>query len=286
MTPGNGAWARGSIYFTQNPMLDRAKEMTRVTNRGFPSAMSQNEDIDGPIRQHSGWLIPLGVFVVTAGLSALFLLYYLAPVPPSFVKEQSSPTTATDIVNLRVNGYELRVPANYLLYRSARQGGESKEVALISVFPDFRGYDGSDAGDVADNAPDSSIIYLLVRDDAMDLPEKERFDRIYLNYVVNQQGTPGPFGLTQYAFREDSGYRGEDLFVGQTPAGPVVLRCVKLSDRVPSPSCLRDYPVSKTAAISYRFKRTHLSDWRAINDGVNALLRQFHGGKKAAAQER
>ena len=239
--------------------------------------MSRNDDIDGPIRQHSGWLIPLGVFIVTAGLSAMFLLYYLAPVPASFVNEQPRPTTESAIIDLRISGYELRVPANYLLYRSSRQGGDRKDVSLMAVLPDFRGYETGDADDLANNAPDSPIVFVLIRADPEDLQEKERFDRIYMNYIVNQRGTAGPFGLTQYVFRNDSGYRGEDLFVGQTANGPMVLRCVKLSDQVPSPSCLRDYPLSKGAALSYRFKRTQLSKWREIDEGISGLLRRFHG---------
>ncbi len=77
-------------------------------------------------------------------------------------------------------------------------------------------------------------------------------------YVTKAQGQPGPFGLTQYTFREDSGYRREDLFVGTIGKDPVVLRCVRFSPEVPSPSCLRDMPIAHAVALSYRFKRAHL----------------------------
>ena len=244
--------------------------------------MSRSDDIDEPIRRRSGWLIPLAIFIVTAGLSALFLLYYLAP-RPSFTGERPFPTARTDVVALSVGGLSMRVPANYLLYSSARQGGDLKEAAMIAVLPDFRGYEDGDAEAFTGNAQDSPIVYMLLREDQINLPEDERFRRIYVNYVANDQGKPGPFGLTQFTFRDDSGYRGEDLFVGQTPKGMVVLRCVRLSQSVPSPSCLRDVPLNKNVALSYRFKRAHLAQWREMGDGVTALMHRFHTLKSGSS---
>ena len=90
-----------------------------------------------------------------------------------------------------------------------------------------------------------------------------------------REGTAGPFGLTQYAFRDDSGYRGEDLFIGQGDKGPVVLRCVRFSMQVQSPSCLRDMRLANGVSLTYRFKRANLSHWREIAAGVEQLMHSF-----------
>ena len=82
-------------------------------------------DTDDTIRKRSGWLIPLGVFLVTIALSALMLLFYLVPNATNFLEEQVSPTSRTDIVALQVHDLKLWVPANYLQYESSRQGGEA-----------------------------------------------------------------------------------------------------------------------------------------------------------------
>ncbi len=239
--------------------------------------MSTDGDEEEP-RRRSGWLIPLAIFVVTAGLSALILLYYLAP-RPSFTGERQSPTSQQDVVALSVGSLSLRVPANYLLYPSERQGGEMKQAAMMTVLPDFRGYIDSDAGAFSANAQDSPIVFMLVHEDPVNLPETERFKRIYLNYVVDTRGRPGPFGLTQYTFRDESGYRGEDLFVGTDAKGIVVMHCARLSQNVPSPNCLRDVPLSSTVALSYRFKRAHLAQWHDIDQGVLQLMHRFHTHK-------
>jgi hypothetical protein len=118
-------------------------------------------------------------------------------------------------------------------------------------------------------------VYLLVREEKLNFSEADRLKRIYMNYVADTNGSEGPFGLTQYTFRDDSGYRAEDLYVGDTDKGPVVMRCVRFSQDVASPSCLRDVQISKGVALTYRFKRAHLSHWKEIATGAEKLVQGF-----------
>ncbi|HEY5338418.1 MAG TPA: hypothetical protein VIJ85_09460, partial [Rhizomicrobium sp.] len=158
------------------------------------------DDNDGTVKQRSGWLIPIAVFVVTAGLSAIILLFYLAPTPTSFIEEHAAPTSRTDKVALSVNGLKFDVPANYIKFASARQGGPRKEVALFTTFPDFEGYSDSNASDFSDNAADSPVIFLLLREEQYKISEADRLQRVYMGYITDPAGKPGPFGLTQYVF--------------------------------------------------------------------------------------
>ena len=227
------------------------------------------------VRQRSGWLIPIAVFVVTAGLSALFLLYYLAPAPTALIEDRAVPTAITDPVPLRVGKLALTIPANYVMYQSARNGGRQAKIELYATYPDFHGYTDGDAQTFAGNAADSPVIYMLVRKDELNLSEEQKFQRIYLNYVANTQGVAGPFGLTQYAFRDDSGYRGQDLFIGQGDKAPMVFICARFSMQVQSPNCWRDMRLAKGVSLTYRFKRANLSHWREIAAGVDTLMRSF-----------
>jgi hypothetical protein len=152
------------------------------------------------------------------------------------------------------------------------------EVALAAALPDFRGYSDADAQLFAGNAVDSPVIHILLHEERLKLGEMDRFRRIYLNYTTDEKGRVGPFGLMQYEFRDDSGYQGEDLFVGRLGTRVVVLRCVRMSARVPSPSCLREVRLTHHAGLSYRFKRSQLSRWREIADGVDSLIHSFMRG--------
>lgn len=241
--------------------------LTRKTR----TAQSRDEDVS----QHSGWLIPIVVFVVTAGLSALFLLFYLVPNPTSFIEEHPAPTARTDPVSLTVGALKFTVPANYFIYRSARQGGVRKDVALFAMLPDFRGYSTAEAQAFNDNSADSPVVYILVRAEPLNLPEQERLKRIYMAYAVDPAGKPGPFDLTQYTFRDDSGYRDEDLFVGHRGGKLVVMRCWRFSQTIPSPTCLRDRRLGDGVALTYRFKRANLGQWREIAEGIDALTAGF-----------
>ena len=242
--------------------------------------MSRTDDYDDTIRQRSGWLIPVGVFAVTAILSAIVLLYYLAPTPASFIEEHPAPTSRTDPIELSVDGVALKVPANYVLYKSARQGGVRKDVALIGFYPEFRGYSDWDAQVFAQDAVDSPVIYILVREEPLNITEAERLARIYHNFVSDPAGKPGPFDLTEYSFRDDSGYRGQDLFVGGTADAPVVMRCDRFSQQVHSPYCLRDIRLKRGVAVSYRFKRALLGNWQQVATGVDHLIASFRARAK------
>ena len=162
------------------------------------------------------------------------------------------------------------------------RGGSQKDVALFALVPDMTGWSNWDAATFAGNPTDSPVVYLLIREERLNLTEADRLARIYLAYVTDPKGKPGPFGLTQYTFREDSGYRREDLFVGDAQSGPVVLRCVRFSPDVPSPSCLRDMPIAHNVALSYRFKRAHLAQWNEIGRSISNLVLTF---KKQPKQE-
>jgi len=189
--------------------------------------------------------------------------------------EQQSPTSDTTPVEVEVGGLKLWIPANYMVFDSTRRGGHRREVELFAALPDLTGWSNWDSGKFDDNGPKSQIVFMPIREDHVNLTETERMQRIYNAYLADPKGAPGPFGLTQYAFRNDSGYHAEDLFVGQTGGGPVVLHCAKFGPDVPSPNCWRDMKLGRGASVSYRFKRSKLSHWREIADGVTRLMDSF-----------
>lgn len=226
----------------------------------------------GEIHQHSGWLIPLGVALVVAALCAAFLLYYLRPAPGAL--RDNRPTEAATKVELHVRGLALHVPARYIASRTARSGGEQNQVALFAALPDMRGYSDAEASLFGGNQPDSPVIRLLLRADRNGLDAQSRFDRVYMPYLVNAKGEAAPFALMRYAFRPDSGYGRDELFVGK--AGALLLLCEQPAQDVPSPNCLAiDHRVAPGVNLSYRFKRSQLARWQGIDDGVDRLMAEF-----------
>jgi len=237
--------------------------------------MSRSDSADDTVRKRSGWLIPLAVLAVTVILSAFFLLYYLFPTPPPLFAEQQSPTSDTTPVELEIGGLKLWIPANYMEFESTRHGGRRREAPLFAILPDLSGWSNWNGSDFDDNSPKSPVVYMPIREDKVNLSETDRMQRIYLAYITDPKGQPGPFGLTQYNFRIDSGYRNEDLFAANTDGGLMLLHCAKLSPDTPSPNCWRDYRIGKGVSVTYRFKRAKLAHWHEIADNVAKLMTAF-----------
>src|SRR5262249_45176807 len=146
------------------------------------------DDFGGPAKQHSGWLIPLAVFFVTACLSALVLAYYFAPASPGLVQEQLAPTDATRDIALSVGLTRFRIPANYSAMASQGRGGSTNELTLIATLPDLKGYTLDAAPDLTASGPVSRVIDIVLKTGAQVLPESDRLQRIYMGQVTDPDG--------------------------------------------------------------------------------------------------
>lgn len=224
------------------------------------------------IHQHSGWLIPAAFGVAILLLSGLFLGWSLRPGP----RTPAALTGQSNIVELTVRGTAFAIPANYIQSPAARAGGDQEALSLSALFPSLRGYSDEDAKLFQGNAADSAVIHINLRGAAGTLNAKARLERVYKPYAIDSKGEPGAFGLTQYAFRPNTGYERNDLFVGQGAAGPVLLLCERSAGDLSSPNCLAtDQPLDSNLSFSYRFKRAYLARWREIDSGVSGLIRKF-----------
>jgi hypothetical protein len=225
------------------------------------------------IHQHSGWLIPLGLALVVLVFCGLVLLYDLRP---AALFRNNAPTADASTVSLSVRGVFFEVPRNYLESRASRRGGDQDVLSLSAVLPDMRGYSVPDAGLFLSNAADSPLVHLLLRGDTNSLSAADRLARIYRPSIADPGGAPGQFGLTRYTFRDGTGYERNDLYVGDSGTGLLLLLCERPAQDLPSPNCLAiDRPVAPGVNLSYRFKRAQLARWREISSGVDGLIARF-----------
>lgn len=222
------------------------------------------------IHGHSGWLIPMGFGIAILLLCGAFLGWYLRP-----GMRGAAPTDQSSIVHVWIMGRGFAIPANYIEDPVARAGGDLAQVTLAARFPSWQGYSDTDARLFSGNAPDSPLVHVTLRGDTGRLPPAARLERIYKPYVVNAMGVTAPFGLTQYSFRDTSGYENSDLFVGNK-SGLVLLLCERIAPGLTSPNCLvADQPLGNGLSVSYRFKRAWLARWPEIASGATRLARQF-----------
>jgi hypothetical protein len=231
-------------------------------------------DLGSLAKRRSSWFAPAIAFFVTACLSAVVLAYYFAPGPPGLGEELPEPTDATRPVALTIGPTRFRIPANYVQLASARRGGALSEVSLAAMLPRLDGFSLATAKDFAGHSPDSPIVVMQIRNDPP-LPEAQRLERIYRLQIADPQGERQGDGLMRYSFRQDSGYRAQELFAGAIDGQSIVILCDRLAADTPAPNCLRDIPFGNGLGLSYRFKRAHLARWREIDTVVRGLVNGF-----------
>jgi hypothetical protein len=223
------------------------------------------------VHQHSGWWFPFAILLAILVLSAIVLLYYLRPGPGG-----GGRTEGTAPVRLSLADLKLVVPANYFDSRAARGGGPQEALTLSALLPDMRGYSAAQARLFQGNAPDSPLVRLFFKSGEKDMPAAERLQRIYGPYLAGPEGRDGGFGLTQYAFRPDTGYGDSDLFAGTEGGRMLLLLCERADPELASPSCLATgRTVAANVSFSWRFKRAYLARWQEIAAGVDRLLAGF-----------
>lgn len=233
-------------------------------------------DIDGGATEEPSWAIPLVVIVITGLLSLLFLAYYLSPSLSELMGTAPAPSDENRPIEFVVADKTFIIPANFTRIPAARRGGNQERVSLYALLPRFQPYTQSSADAFEDNSAQSKVIYFDLEVVSSQFNERERFEKIYQRLVIDAEGKKGPHGFHQYEFSETSGYRDEDLFVWRSPQDElVVFRCFKQTDIIASPTCRRDLSYSDKIELKYRFKRSHLSRWKTIDQGLLELVQGF-----------
>ena len=232
--------------------------------------MTQISNGSDDVHQHSGWWFPAAILLAIAVLSGFFLLYDLRP---GMTPKGVGRTGDVAPVRLTVGGLALVVPANYLDSSAARKGGDQDVVTMSALIPDMRGYSPADARLFVGNAADSPVVHLQFKAGEKDLTAGERLQRIYGPYLMSATGKPGGFGLTQYAFRPDSGYGRSDLFAGIEGGRTLLFLCERADPELASPNCLvTGQTGAANVGFSWRFKRAYLARWQETASGVDRLL--------------
>ena len=228
-------------------------------------------------RGRSGWLVPLGVFVVVAAISAVILGSVRLGPAASLFGESPAPTDSNEAVAVTIGQTSFHIPANYVLYASARRGGEMRELEMIALLPDLQGYSLDLAQEFAKTGPDSRVLNFTVREERRPPSDEERLEQTYFPWLVSTRGGSGPHGLTRYEFGDGAPAELSDkeLLAGPTAGGQAIIVCAREDANVEAPSCEGDAQISEDLALSYRFQRAQLEHWRDIDSALRAITGAF-----------
>lgn len=231
------------------------------------------------VREESSWRYPLGIFIATLVLCAIFLYYYVGPSVDEFSGNTPSPAISEEPVSFTVSGVRFTAPTNYTVYPRDRRGGERDEVSLYALWPTFTGYAPARRDEFVENAEDTRRIDILISGRTSAFTEQERIDILYLPQTNDKRGTRTPYQLVKYTFKDQranvptNGYTNSELFLGETQEGAAfALFCFEERDDIKSPECWREYELTPDVSVSYRYKRHLLDEWQAIDSRVRSFV--------------
>ena len=234
------------------------------------------------IKEESSWRYPLGIFMATLVLCAIFLYYYVGPSVEEFSGNIPSPAISEEPVRVTIAGTTFAPPANHTVYPRARRGGARDELSLYALWQTMNGYSPARREEFIENAPDTRRIDILISKRTSAFAEAERVETLYLPRTVDQRGVRTQYQLTQYNFKSESdpgadvptsGYANTELFLGATDEGDLIaLFCFKEREEAIPPECWRKYEYNDEIEVSYRYKRPYLPEWQAIDQKVREFI--------------
>jgi len=231
------------------------------------------------IREESSWRYPLGIFIATLVLCAVFLYYYVGPTVDEFSGNTPSPALSEEPVEYAVGDLKFRTPTNYTVFPRDRRGGERDEVALYALWPTLSGYTPARRDEFVENPKSTRRIDILISRRTSAFTEQERIDVLYVPQTNDRREERTRRDLVKYAFKDaranvpTNGYSETELYLGETAQGQTLaLFCFEDREDVRSPECWREFEISPEVTVSYRYKRRLLDEWKAIDTRVRALV--------------
>lgn len=241
--------------------------------------------IGGPdVRRFSSWTIPLVVLLVAAAIGAGIFVFLAGPtveeVQGNIQGNTYSPTADTSRARITIDGSDFSIPANYTMHRRSRKSGDHENVPMHALLPDLEPWSAAKAGEFASNLAASRVVRFTLSVDRDRLPYEEKFNRGIRPRADNENGEPGPYGLTSYRFQPGTGYEGTEWYSAAMPGGKMlVMRCDPSANADFGSTCMRVTRLDDGIGLTYRFKRSQLQFWRETDARIMALVASFRPRK-------
>jgi len=205
--------------------------------------------------------VPIVVIMVLCVLALAYVTYVLRPrldFAPAAADVPPLPIMIADTL--------FRVPPRAIRFAVQRRAGTQERLDLAFFWPAL-----TPAADPTneDLTAAAGRLFVTIAPGDGGLAPAERLKNIYPRYISPNRGT-GPDGLSAIAFLDDSPYQGEDVLFDEVAPHRFLARCTR--DRgATAGSCLYERSFGKTA-ITFRFARTLLTQWRDLPAGFDRML--------------
>jgi hypothetical protein len=204
--------------------------------------------------------------VAMAALAVGAMIYLLQPRWP----EAAAPLDAPALP-IMVAGVVFNVPPAAIRVPLQRRAGPQERIDLAYQWPELR-----PPASHAAAAPNR--LFVTIETAQTTLPPAERLKTIYPRYIDVAAETD-PTGLTVAPFADGTPYQGEDVVYDAAAPERFLVRCNRARGDLTLAMCLYERPVG-AAALTFRFPRNWLTDWHAVETGIDRLISRWQPAGK------
>ncbi len=205
------------------------------------------------------------LIVLAAAFVALVLWPRGAPVAPD---APALPVT--------VGGVLFNVPPAAIRVAMQRRPGAQERLDLAFLYPSLAPPDPKARPAPSETAPAIDRLFVTIEPQASVLTPSDRVRTIYPRYLEDTQ-LDGPDGLKVIAFKDGSPYQNEDLYFDPAAQPGFAARCMRPGRAGLPGMCAHERRVDG-ADIIVRFPSEWLTQWRAMNEGIDKLLATMKPG--------
>jgi hypothetical protein len=244
----------------------------KIDQRDADAALGGSSEVHA----HSSWMLPAIVLALAVAIAIGVFFYLTGPTVDEIQGNLPSPTASKETADIRIDGALFRIPANYTKFSRSRYSGDQDDVPMHALLPNMAPWSPGDKAAFASNAPDARVIHFTLAIDRAPLTYQEKFERGIKPAAQIQEGEPGPFGLTQYKFGPGTGYEQTEWFTAKLEDGSeLVMRCDASANPDFGSSCMRVTRLPDNVGLTYKFKRSHLAQWKQIDAGIMGVIDSF-----------
>lgn len=251
--------------------LAHRSAMTAGASRTMPQRVDPEEQQFAAARAYR---FAIRLLAALAALAILTLAIHIGGRFAGKVLARGGHTTSTEVYSITIGNNLLAVPANMIRFRNQRYSGVQERLDLYLLFPSMTGYTNETRdwfNDLKRN--DRQLLLIGIGERQMSRDMSGRFEPIY-STITRPSGVAPEFGLESYEFLASAGYENDTLLVG--PAGDgesrYAVRCLAGEDAaIALTACERDIHVGDNLSLTYRFPKSMLGEWRALETSIRTF---------------
>lgn len=204
--------------------------------------------------------------LLAAGLiAAAFVVVVLWPQWPGGSVAPDAPA-----LPITIEGVTFNVPPAAIRAPVQRRSGVQERIDLSFIWPSLLPPDARAGAGRSDSRSAQGRLFVSIASAAGTLAPAERLSAIYPRYI-EAHSVEEPDGLRRARFRDETPFQGEELFVHAGEPERFIARCTRPVAAGAPGMCLLERRIG-AAALSIRFPREWLREWREIDKAADRLV--------------